>query len=75
MNHHVHALKEIPLLPDSELLAMMEEAEETARSLRERAKDRHSRRRREQLVRRLEALSEELEARGISGPPWWAERL
>lgn len=74
MNDHAHSLREIPLLPDSELLAMMEEAENTARELRERAKDRKSSRRREQAVRKLEALAEELEARGISGPPWWAGR-
>lgn len=74
MHAHHHSLKEIPLLPDSELLAMMEEAEETARELRERARDRNSRRRREQAVRRMEALADELEARGIKGPPWWSER-
>lgn len=73
MNDHDHTLKEIPLLPDSKLLAMMEEAEQTARALRERAKDRESRRRRDQVVRRIEALADELEARGISGPPWWAK--
>lgn len=74
MNEHFHSLKEIPLLPDSELLAMMEEAESTAQELRQRARDRESRRRRDQIFRRLEALSDELEARGISGPPWWSER-
>ena len=74
MNDQLDSLKEIPLLPDSDLLAMMQEAESTANELRKRARDRNSRRRREQLVRRLEALSHELEARGISGPPWWSER-
>ena len=74
MSEHFDSLKEIPLLPDSELLAMMEEAESTAQELRQRARDRDSRRHRELLFRRLEALNDELEARGISGPPWWSER-
>lgn len=69
-----HSLSEIPLLPDSELLKMMEEAEEDATALRERARDRNSRRRSEQAVRRLEALARELKDRGIQGPPWWVRR-
>jgi len=62
------------LLPDSELLEMMEEAEKDAAELRERAKDRDSRRRGDLAERRLEALARELKARGIQGPPWWAGR-
>lgn len=73
MHDHIHFLKEIPLLPDSDLLAMMREAQQLARSAKGRAVDRGSRRQ-EQIDRRLDALNRELEARGINGPPWWAER-
>ena len=73
MNEHIRFLKEIPLLPDSDLLEMMKETEQLARKVRERAADRGVRRQ-EQIARRLEALNRELKARGIGSPPWWAER-
>lgn len=69
MNDDIRFMKELPLLPDSELLRLANEVRnQTGR--KERSLDRASRR--QEMARREEALNRELEARGIGSPPWWA---
>lgn len=69
MSDHIRFMKDLSLLPDSELLRLANEVRsQTGR--KERSLDRASRR--QELARREEALNRELKARGIGGPPWWA---
>lgn len=70
MSDDIRFMKELPLLPDSELLRLANEFQsQTGR--KERSEDRASRR--QDLARREEALYRELKARGIGCPPWWAK--
>lgn len=69
MSDYIRFIKEIPLLPDSELLRLVEEVRDETRK-RERSMDRASRR--QEIARREEALRRELKARGIGSPPWWS---
>ena len=72
MSEHLNTLREIPLLPDDELLAMVQETQRLTGKAEDRA-GRRGNRGQDQLSRRLEALNRELKARGILGQPWWAE--
>ena len=72
MNENMSMLRDIPLLPDDELIAMIRETQRLSGKAEDRAGRRGSRGQ-EQITRRLEALNRELKARGILGQPWWAE--
>ncbi len=69
MSDYIRFMKELPLLPDSELLKLAHEVQDQT-GRRERSLDRASRR--QELARREEAVNRELKARGLAGPPWWA---
>jgi len=69
MNDNARFTRELPLLPDSELLRLAKEIRSRS-TQKERLGDRARRR---QETRRIEALNRELEARGIEGPPWWSQ--
>ena len=69
MSDYIRFIKELPLLPDSELLRLVDEVRDQTRR-KERSLDRASRR--QDLVRREEALYRELKDRGIGCPPWWS---
>ena len=69
MSDYIRFIKELPLLPDSELLRLVDEMRDQTRR-KERSLDRASRR--QDLTRREEALFRELKARGIGCPPWWS---
>lgn len=58
-----------PLMPDAELLRLIDEMLAEPASVRKRQKDREQRAR---LARRVEAISREIRARGMSNPPWWS---
>ena len=70
MQEHIHVQNEITLLPDSELLRAFQDAQRNAGSTTTRAADRSSLR---QMDRRLEAIRNEIEKRGLIGPPWWSK--
>ena len=72
MNDNMSMLRDIPLLPDDELLAMIRETQRQSGKAEDRA-GRRGNRGQDQITRRLEALNRELKARGILGQPWWAE--
>lgn len=69
MSDYIRFIKELPLLPDSELLRLVDEMRDPS-GRKERSLDRASRR--QDLARREEALYRELKARGIGSPPWWS---
>ena len=69
MHDDARFTKELPLLPDSELLRLAKEIRSRSTQM-ERMGDRSRRR---QESRRIEALNRELKARGIEGPPWWSQ--
>lgn len=69
MSDYIRFIKELSLLPDSELLRLVEEMRGQA-GRKERSLDRASRR--QEIVGREEALNRELKARGIGCPPWWS---
>jgi hypothetical protein len=71
MSEGTNFIKEISLLPDDELLAMVQETQKLSGKASDRAGKRGSRGQ-DQLKRRLEAITRELQARGIGCPPWWA---
>lgn len=70
MDDEARFAKELPLLPDFELLRLARELRSQSRQ-KERSGDRAGRR--QEIDRRMEALERELEDRGIEGPPWWSE--
>lgn len=77
MEEHARFAKELPLLPDSELIRLAREFRNQTRQ-RERMGDRAGRRqdidqRNDDIDSRIEALEQEIEARGINCPPWWSE--
>lgn len=70
MEDEARFVKELPLLPDSELIRLAREVRGQSRQM-ERLGDRAGRR--QDIDQRIEALEREIEARGIEGPPWWSE--
>lgn len=70
MDDDARFAKELPLLPDAELLRLAREVRNQTRQ-KDRSGDRARMRR--DVDRRIDALERELEARGIEGPPWWSE--
>ena len=69
MDDDTRFARELPLLPDSELVQLAKEIRNRSNQM-DRSGDRAGRR---QESRRMEALSRELKARGIEGQPWWSE--
>lgn len=61
----------LPLLPDVELLRLVDELLDKYRAARRRKNDRAERVR---FSRQMEVISREIRARGIYNPPWWSTR-
>ena len=61
----------IPLIPDADLLLMIDEMLATPPPTSNRLNDRE---RQTQFARRMEAISREIKARGMNNPTWWSAR-
>lgn len=59
----------IPLLPDADLLAMIDEMLADPPSPMQRVDNREEQ---AQITRNMEAISREIKARGMASPPWWS---
>lgn len=71
MNEISAIQRRLPLLPDLELLRLIDQLLDQYRSARHKNEDRAERIR---FSRQIEVISREIRARGIHNPPWWASR-
>lgn len=69
MNKEIQFLKKLPLLPDEELIALINEQRGSSKAVARGGK--RTVRGQDQVSRRLEAIASELQARGIGSEPWW----
>lgn len=61
----------LPLLPDVELLRLIEQLLDQYRAARRRRSDRAAS---IQFSRQIEVISREIRARGLNHQPWWSSR-
>lgn len=71
MHEHTFVRNRLALLPDLELLQLIDDVLSRTASSSTRSMNRDEKMR---LVRQVEAISREIRARGLKNPPWWSTR-